>query len=96
VDAAEAGIEAAPACDAVDVGRDLGLGQRLKLVVGEDDLVLDLAEDAKVPRREVGLRHAPGVEDGPLLGDVLARRQALRVVARVGDLSLGPGAEHAA
>ena len=35
----------------------------------------------------------PGVEDGPLLGQVLAGREARRVVARVDHLLLGLGAE---
>jgi hypothetical protein len=53
---------------------------------GQRDRVLDLAEHPEVPGRELGLRDAAGVEDGPLLGQILARWQARRVVAGVGDL----------
>ena len=42
------------------------------------------------------LRHGARVQHGPLLGQVLARREALRVVARVRDLAFGSGTEHAA
>ena len=40
------------------------------------------------------VRDRAGVEDRPLLGQVLARGQACRVVARVGDLLLCLGPEH--
>src|SRR5439155_19077578 len=40
VDTAEAGVETAPARDAVDVGRDLRRRQRTQLLVVERDLLL--------------------------------------------------------
>ncbi len=93
VDAAEAGVEAAPARHAVDVGRDVGRRQRAELLVVERDLLLDEAEDAQAPRRDVDARDVAGVKDGPLLREVLAGRQAGRVVARVAHLVLGFRAE---
>jgi len=93
VDATEAGVEAAPARDAVDVGGDLRRRQSAELLVVERDLLLDLAEDPELPGCEVDARHVAGVEDGPFLGQVLPRRQARRVVAGGADLVLGFGAE---
>ena len=57
VHAAEARVEPAPARDAVDVGRDLGLRQLPELLPREPDRVLDLTEDAEIPHREIDLRH---------------------------------------
>ena len=60
--------------------------------------LLDLAPDAEVPGREVGVRDRAGVEHRPLVGEVLAGRQPRRVVAGVDDLLLRPRSEegHAA
>src|SRR2546430_2547329 len=94
MDPAEARVEAAPAGDAVDVDRDLGRRQLLQLLPAQRDRILDLAEDLEVPARELGLGHAARVQHRPLLGQVLARRQARGVVTGVGDLLLCLGAEH--
>ena len=51
-------------------------------------------ETRKVPRREVDSRDRAGVQHRPLLGQVLPRRQARGVVARVDHLAFGLGAEH--
>ncbi len=94
VDALEGHVEAAPARDAVDV---LGVGrprERVQLVPREPDRVLDLSRDDEVPGREVGARDRAGVQDRPLLGQVLAWWQARRVVARLDDLSLRSAPEH--
>src|ERR687888_64170 len=93
VDAAEPRVEAAPARDAVDVDGDLGRRQLAQLVPGKCERALDLAEDLEVPRGQVRLRHGAGVEHGPLLRQVLARREALRVEAPLDELLLGLGAE---
>src|SRR5207248_2384808 len=98
VDAGELGVEARPARDAMDVRRDRRLRQRLQLVVRESDLVLDRTEDPEVPLLQlvVVARHAARVKYGPLVGEVLPRRQALRVVAGVRNLLLRFAPEHAA
>src|ERR1700730_3295667 len=88
VHALERRVEAAPARDAVDVRRDLRLRQCLQLVVAKRDRLLDLAEDLEVPRGELGLRNGAGVEDGPLLGQVLARREPGGVEPLVAQLLL--------
>ena len=96
VNAAEARVEAAPARDAVDVLHVLRLRQRGELVPAQRDRVLDLAEDAEVPRREIRVRHRAGVQHRPLLREVLARREARGVVPGGRDLLFGPTPEHAA
>ena len=78
MDAAEPGVEAAPARDAVDVGRDLRRRQRPQLLVVERDLLLHLAEDPQGPGRDVDVRDVAGVEHRPLLGQVLARAAGAR------------------
>ena len=88
--ALERHVEAAPARDAVDVLGHFDLRQLVELLPRERRLTLDLAPDAEVPGREVGLRDGSGVEHRPLVGDVLAGRQPSRVVAGVGDLLLRP------
>src|SRR5213592_1701989 len=75
VDAAEARVEAAPARHAVDVDGDLGARKRLELVPCARDRPLDFAEDAEVPRGQVGLRDRAGMEHRPLLGQVLPGRE---------------------
>ena len=94
VDTAESRVETAPAGDAVDVDRDLACRQLLELLPRQHDRILDFAEDLEVPGREVGVRHAAGVQDRPFLGQILTRRQAGGVVTGVGDLLFCPGAEH--
>src|SRR5215468_3302535 len=89
VDPAESGVEAAPPRDAMDVRRDFGRRQRPQLLVVECDLLLDLAEDPQLPGGDVDVRNVPRVENGPLLGQVLARRQTRRVVAGGAHLLLG-------
>ena len=97
MDATEAGVEAAPPCHTVDIGRDLRRGQRLQLVIGERHRLLDLAEDLEVPRRELRLRHGAGVENGPLLCQVLPRGKTGRIEPFVDQLLLrfGPEEGHA-
>ena len=56
--------------------------QRVELLPVELDLLLDLAEDAERPGREVDVRDAARVQHGPFLGHVLAGRQPGRVEAR--------------
>ena len=58
---------------------------------------VDLAVHAKVPAGEVRRvgRDAAGVEDGPLLREVLAGREPGRVVARIRHLPLRLAPEHA-
>ena len=68
--------------------------ERVELVPRQPDRALDLSLDEEVPGREVRLRDRAGVENGPLLGQVLARRQARRVVAGVDDLALCSAPEH--
>src|SRR4051794_35782509 len=82
VDALEVRVEAAPARDAVDVGRDLGRRQCPQLVEAERHRLLDLAAQLERPRRDVDVRNLASVEDGPLLREVLPRRQAGRVEPR--------------
>ena len=53
VDALELRVEAAPAGDAVDVGRDLGGGQLAELVEAERRRLLDLAGQLERPRGDV-------------------------------------------
>src|SRR5262249_35923337 len=96
VNAVEARVEPAPARDAVDVLRRARPRQLSELRPVELQLVLHFAEDAERPGREVGLRHPAGVEDGPLLGQVLAGRKACRVEAGGPNLALGHRAEHLA
>src|SRR5207245_160302 len=55
---------------------------------GERQRALDLAGDPQVPGRDVDLRHRAGVQHRPLLGQVLAGRQAGRVVAGLDHLGL--------
>ena len=93
MDALELRVEPAPARDAVDVDGDLGLRQRPQLVVREGDRPLDLAEDLEVPRRQFCSRDAAGVEDRPLVGQVLTRRQARGIEALLDELLLGLGTE---
>ena len=64
VHAPEARVETAPARDAVDVDRHLGLRQRLKLLVGEGHRGLHLAEDLEVPRRESVFGPLPACRTG--------------------------------
>ncbi len=89
VDSIEARVEPAPAGHAVDVDRDLRLGQPLQFVVAEGDRLLDLPEDPEVPGREVGARHGAGVQDGPLLRRVLPGRQTRRIESLFDELLLG-------
>ena len=56
--------------------RDRLAGQRLELVPGERERAVDLAVDPEVPRGQVGRGDAAVVEDGELLGQVLAGRDA--------------------
>jgi hypothetical protein len=93
VDAAERRVEPAPARDAVDVDDHLRCRQRAELVVAQPRLALDLAEDAEVPAREVDVRDVAGVEHGPLLGEVLPRRQPPRIQAALAQLRLRLAAE---
>jgi hypothetical protein len=93
VDAAEARVEAAPPRDAVDVGRHLRGRQRAELLVVERDLLLDLAGDPQLPGRRIDVRDVARVQDGPLLGQILARRQPRGVVAGGAHLLLGLGTE---
>ena len=81
----------------MNVGRDLCLRQRPQLVVAERNRFLDLAEDLEVPRREIGLRDGAGVQDGPLLCQVLAGREPSGVEPFVDQLllRLGPEEGHA-
>ena len=72
----------------------LGPRQRVQLVPGERDRVLDLARDLERPRGEVGRGDRARVQDGPLLGQVLARRQACGVVAGLAHLLFRLGAKH--
>ena len=73
-----------------------GARQLVELLPRELELVLDLAEDAERPGREVVVaRDRAGVQHGPLLGQVLPRRQPRRVVARVAHLLLRFRPEHA-
>jgi hypothetical protein len=88
MDAAEARVEAAPARDAVDVDGDLAARQVLQLLPAERDRLLDLAEDAEVPGREIGVGDGARVEDRPLLGEVLAWWKACRVEASLDELLL--------
>ena len=96
MDALELRVEAAPAGDAVDVGRHLGRRQRLQLVEAERERLLDLAGHLERPGGEVDVRHLARVEHRPLLREVLAGRQAGRVEARLARpcplLSIGRGA----
>src|SRR6187397_3000465 len=96
VNTLEARVEAAPACDAVDVKCDLRLRQRLQLVVRQRQRLFDLAEDVEVPGCKVGLRHRTGVQDGPLLRQVLTRRQARGIESLLDELlfRLGPEEWH--
>src|SRR3954453_12107426 len=92
-DAAEARVEPAPTRDAVNIDRDLGLRQRLQLVVRQRHGLLDLAGDLEVPRRKIRLRHGAGVQHRPLLGEVLARGQPGRVEPLVDQFLLGLASE---
>src|SRR5215203_5333770 len=96
VDSAKRRVEAAPPRDAMNIGGDVRLWQFLKLVVRQRDLAFDRAEDAEVPRREVRARNRARVQHGPFVRQVLAGREALRIVAGVRDLALGSRTEHAA
>jgi hypothetical protein len=73
----------------MDVDGDLGLWERLQLVVAERQRLLDLAEDVEVPGSEVGLRNRAGVQHRPLLREVLARRQPGGIESLVDELLLG-------
>ena len=86
MDALELRVEAAPAGDAVDVGRDLGGGELEELVEAERRGLLDLARDFEGPRGDVDVGHLARVEDGPLLREVLAGRQPRRVEPRLAHL----------
>jgi hypothetical protein len=77
----------------MDVGCDLRLRERLQLGVAQGEGFLDLTEDLEVPRREIGLRNGAGVEDGPLLRQVLAGRESGRVEPFVDQLLLRLGPE---
>ena len=63
--------EAGPAGDAVEVGKDLNLGELGEVVPSERDLVGDKSIDFETPAREVDARGAGGIEDGPLSGPAL-------------------------
>src|SRR5579872_1967787 len=93
-DALELRVEPAPAGDAVDVGRDLGRGQRGQLLVAEAERLLDLAGHLQRPGREVDVRDVAGVEHGPLVREVLAGREAGWVEAGRADLVLRLAPEH--
>ena len=75
-DPGERRVEPAPARDAVDVLRHLDSRQLVQLLPVERDRGVDLAGDPEVPAGEVGgiRRDRAGMEDRPLLGQVLARR----------------------
>ena len=88
MDALEARVEAAPARNAVNVGRDIGRRQRRQLGEAEGQRLLDLAAHLERPGGKVDARHVAGVEHRPLLGEVLAGRQAGGVVPRLADLVL--------
>ena len=88
VHALELRVEAAPAGDAVDVGRHLGRRERLQLVEAQRERLLDLAGHLERPGGEVDVRHLARVEHRPLLREVLAGRQAGRVEPRLADLVL--------
>ena len=60
----------------MDVGRDLLAGECLELVPGQRERAVHEAEDAEVPRAEIGIRDRPVVEDRELVGLVLAGRDA--------------------
>src|SRR4051812_12480641 len=88
VDASEARVEPAPARDAVDVHGHRAARQLLQLLPGQRQRLLDLAEDAEVPRAEVGVGNRPCVQHGPLLRQVLARWQPRRIEAALDELLL--------
>ena len=77
-------------CTLLERGSALNSSQR------QLDLVLDLAEDAERPGREVGARDAACVQHGPLDGHVLAGRQPAGVDPRLPDLPLLSAPEHRA
>ena len=77
----------------MDVDGDLGLRQFLKLLVGQGERLLDLAEDLEVPRREIRLRNRSRVQHRPLLRQVLPGRQAGRVESLLDQLLLGLATE---
>src|SRR6476619_651728 len=69
--------------------------QRLTLVVVEREGLFDLAEDLEVPRREIGLGNGAGVQDGPLLRQVLPGRESSGIEPLVDQLLLRLGSEEA-
>ena len=64
------------------------LGKLDQLLPRERQRALDLPVDREAPRREVGVRNGAGVQDRPLLGQVLAGREPRRVVPGLRDLFL--------
>ena len=78
----------------MDVDGDLRRRERRQLLPAERERPLHLAEDAEVPGREVGRRHGPHVQHGPLLGQVLTGREAPGVVPELAEPRLCSGAEH--
>jgi hypothetical protein len=84
--AAPDGVELRPAGHAVDVRRDLALGQCHQLVPGQAQLAVHAAEDREVPAGEVELRVRPHRQHRKALGQVLAGRHPGRVDPQIAGL----------
>jgi hypothetical protein len=75
-------VVARPGGDAVDVGPELGLGEREEGVPRQRETVLDEARDVEPPCGEADGGFGAEVEDGPVRDDVLAGRQPLLLPPR--------------
>src|SRR6266545_840940 len=76
-DAFPGAIEQRPAGHAVHVLLHRLAGQLLELLVAELDRLLDEAFEREIPGVQFDLGHAAVVQHRPLLGQILARRQAI-------------------
>src|SRR5580704_7354671 len=69
-------VQAAPARDAVEVGRSLRLRQRAKIIPSEALWLFDFARNLEVPLGRIKVRNAPVVKHRPLERERLPRRKA--------------------
>jgi hypothetical protein len=77
----------------MEVAENFGLGQLLEFPPGEVDGTLHGPEQAQLPGSQVDLRSAASVQNGPLLGPGLPRRDTIRAqsVRADDDRGIEPG-----
>ena len=72
--------EAAPAGDAVEVGKHAGVGQIEKFLPGKRGWLVHQPRKSELPPGQIDTGRAAGVQNGPLFRARLARRNAVGAV----------------